>query len=767
MCVLLGQIVSGCGLRHADQHQFHRGKEDDMAYYRHVALEIEYPDVESTVPDAAVSTMSPLDIHKEQAPDYWDLHLSEVMELALANATVMRDLSGVVLRSTSTARTVQSVAITETDPRFGTDAALSAFDALFQYSATWEKNDRALNNTFFGGGTRILQQDLGVYQAQLSKRTAFGTQLAARHYTDYDANNAPGNAFPHAYNVNIETEVRQPLLQGGGLNYNRIVGPNGIPGQFSGVMLARVNTDISLTDFEMGVRDLTSNVENAYWDLYLAYRYLYAATQDRDRALEYWRNIHAQLEAGREGVDAAIEAAARERYFQAEEDVQNAWSGRLLDGTRVNNGSSGGTLRSSTTIRGSDGIRVAERRLRLMIGLPISDGRLIRPADEPPMTKVLFEWSDVVCEALNRRAELRRQKWLVKRRELELAGARNFLLPTFDAFGRYRWRGFGNDLIDPNRNGIPFDNAYQTLTGGDFQEWQLGFEFSYYLGNRKGHVTVRNAEIQLARERTILHEQEREVIHDLSNQVAESARAYDVAQLAYNRRMAAKERMTVEQTNYDTGVEKQPDRLLEAQRQFNEVEARFYISLIEYALAVKNVHYEKGSLLDYNEITLAEGGWPMKAYRDASERERRRLVPERLNYVMQPKQVVTRGPIPQQIEGMPEQLPPPPEHLPAPTPPPDAEKPGADKPEGKPAAPADKAADDTVDYRPSSGTIELTGAREPITDDADGSEYDRAPAQPLPVWPVPEDLPPVDSTATILEGWSEAEMEAPLPDADE
>ena len=44
----------------------------------------------------------------------------------------------------------------------------------------------------------------------------------------------------------------------------------------------------------------------------------------------------------------------------------------------------------------------------------------------------------------------------------------------------------------------------------------------------------------------------------------------------------------------------------------NEIEARFYIALIEYALAVKNVHYEKGSLLDYNEITLAEGGWPTR-----------------------------------------------------------------------------------------------------------------------------------------------------------
>ena len=33
-------------------------------------------------------------------------------------------------------------------------------------------------------------------------------------------------------------------------------------------------TDISLADFEIGLRDFVSNVENAYWDLYFAYRNL-------------------------------------------------------------------------------------------------------------------------------------------------------------------------------------------------------------------------------------------------------------------------------------------------------------------------------------------------------------------------------------------------------------------------------------------------------------------------------------------------------------
>ncbi|HAW32606.1 MAG TPA: hypothetical protein DCY03_31605, partial [Planctomycetaceae bacterium] len=55
-----------------------------------------------------------------------------------------------------------------------------------------------------------------------------------------------------------------------------------------------------------------------------------------------------------------------------------------------------------------------------------------------------------------------------------------------------------------------------------------------------------------------------------------------------------------------------------------EADGSYYRSLVEYSLAIKNVQFEKGSLLAYNNIYLAEGGWPEKAYMDAAERERLR-----------------------------------------------------------------------------------------------------------------------------------------------
>src|SRR5260221_10883108 len=180
-----------------------------------------------------------------------------------------------------------------------------------------------------------------------------------------------------------------------------------------------------------------------------------------------------------------------------------------------------------------------------MRGCHTGDGKLIRPADEPKMAKAVFEWEVILAEALPRRAALRKQKWVVKNREMYLLGTQNLLLPQLDAIGLYRMRGFGKDLFDNPEDRVTgiFSSAWANLASAKFQEWQLGFEFSMPLGFRKGHVAVRNAELQVARERAILNEQERQVVLDLSNALGEVKRAEQVLETNYSRRDAAREQL--------------------------------------------------------------------------------------------------------------------------------------------------------------------------------------------------------------------------------
>jgi outer membrane protein TolC len=495
-----------------------------------------------------------------------------------------------------------------------------------------------LNNVFFGGGTRLLQQDLHRYQAQISKRSATGGEFTARKIFDYDANNSPGNNDPALpWGVQLEGEFRQPLFQGAGVEFNRIAGPGATPGVYRGVLIARVNTDISLAEFEIGVRNLVNDVENLYWELYYAYRDLDAKVAARNRALEVWRRIDNLRASGRRGGELEQEAQAREQYFRLESEVQNALSGGPADRVRSN------------VFRGAGGVQATERRLRLLMGIPVTDGRLIRPSQDPLAARILFDWRDMVAEALTRRPELRQQKWAIKRAELELAASKNFLLPRVDAVGRYRFRGLGHNLLNAERQPMRFDNAVQDLTTGDFQEWQMGVEVELPIGFRRAHAAVRNAEIALARQHAILDAQEQEVVHDLSAAYAEVQRAYAISQTNFNRRLAAMQQLDALENKFRDADEGESlrllDLLLNAQRRLADAESDYFRSLIEYTLAVKNVHLQKGSLLDYSEVYLAEGPWPAKAYADAEEREATTVAPppvlEQFHHAPPP---VSRGP---------------------------------------------------------------------------------------------------------------------------
>ncbi|MFC1597469.1 TolC family protein [Planctomycetota bacterium] len=610
--------------------------DEDLAHCQAVATRIEYPCAHAPYNEDLLCEQRPRTLGDPE-PEYWDMTLEEAVYLALTTSDVVRTLGGAVFRAPGTLRTAYNPAIRESDPQFGVEGALSAFDAQFSSTLFFEKNDRKLNNEF-NGELGFFEQDYDVFGAQLTKRAATGSRFTLRKSIDFDNNNNIGQQFPQgAWTVKLDAEARHPLLQGGGLNFNRIAGPDASPGISKGVLIARVNTDVSLVEFEAGIRDFISEVEHAYWRLYAQYHVLDARIKARNASLETWRSIHALYQAGRRGGEAYKESQAREQYRRFEGAVQDALVGIPGDPS----GATGGVY-ASLSSSGAPGVHLYERGLRFLIGLPTNGDRLIRPIDEPSLSPVVFPWETIVTEALVRRPELRRQRWQIKRRELELIASKNFLLPNLDLVGRYRWRGFGERLIDSSGNGTErFDNAYTNLTDGDFQEWQLGVEFSVPIGFRQGHAAVQNAELRLARARAVLEEQERLAINFLSTAVAEKDRAYKVMQTDYNRLLAAKKHLTDAQAAYDHD---QIDLivLLDAQRRHADAEEAYYALQAAYARALKNVHYHKGSLLAYCGVGLSEGAWPSKAYHDASQRERLRGRCWPINYSFNHPPIVAR-----------------------------------------------------------------------------------------------------------------------------
>lgn len=522
-----------------------------------------------------------IDINSLTPEQFHGMSLQDCIAFGVANSKLMRDLGVTVLRTPQSLASTVDPAAVYTDPRIGEEAALSAFDANVFASSIYDHNDRGYNNSFFGRNG-LFRQDLSTTQFGVSKRSATGGLYTLRDVTIYDRNNQQSNRFgPYTWDTFLEAQVRQPLMLGSGTEFNRIAGPGATPGQLNGVLLARVRTDISLVDFERSVRDFVAEIENAYWDLYFAYRDLESKTEARDQALETFDRIVLRAEQGAISKDQALE-----QLWRFESDVVDSLNGRPLDGTRSNNGSTGGTFRSS------GGVRISERRLRLILGMPINDQKLVYPSDQPSLAQLDFDWDASISDALVHREELRRQRWVIKQRELELIANRNFLKPQLDAIAAYRMRGF--------------DSQFNTPLDNDFQEWSLGVDYMMPVGYRRGHAAIRNTQLSLAREAQVLVEQERAVHYGLSNAINEAKRAHENLIIQKNRYEAVEKQIIGLEERADKAQVEQVFVLLEAQRRRLDAMIRYHQSAVEYQLAVRNVNLERGTLLSYCNVYLNE-----------------------------------------------------------------------------------------------------------------------------------------------------------------
>lgn len=546
------------------------------------------------------SASEPFSIRDSSSPNWvspqpWDLSIDQAIQIALANSTVLRNLGARVIQTPGLTPTIYGPAIQATDPTAGVEAALSEFDAQVNGDLFYEDNDRVLNNEFSGSGENFFQQDVTRLETNLSKQTASGSLFTLRHNFDAELNNSDRNLLEdqRAWTWNFEGEVRHPLLQGRGVQFNRIAGPNARPGVYNGVVIARLNADVTVAQLEIALRDYLSDVENAYWDLHFAYADLEVKKRARDRSLSTFRQLQARK--GLPGAEDDKLAQAKEQYFRFEQEVQNSLAGQLTVGTRAFNGSGGGTF------QGTGGVYVNERRLRLIMGLPINDGRLIHPSSVPSDAPVAYDWNDIVSNALARRTELRRQRLNVDKRRYELTASRNFLMPRLDAVGRYRFRALGEGLYDNNVSvsGVPTDTGTH--------EWLMGLSLSYPVGFRQAHSAVRNAQLRLARERALLTELERQVVYGLSNAIAEIDRAYSILRTAINRENAARDQYKILADDAQREIRQfDYNALLDAEQRFAEAETAANRAKVQYALATKNLNFEMGSLLEYFNIHLTE-----------------------------------------------------------------------------------------------------------------------------------------------------------------
>ncbi len=647
-------MATGC----ATTQPFFANESPDLQHYLGAATRVEYPDVATDSLAETTECLPPLTLSNHEYGEYWDLELEECVSIALQNAKYFFTTSGTAeIRQNVAAQfssgtseqfgsiydvavqqsTTQSIPLTldgqgnrllprgvlRANQIGGVEDALAEFDAQASSFVSWSNTDRPRNNGINVFNPPIFQSDDLTQQSAISKRLATGGVATLRQQTIYSRNNVTTDGqqarfFPSDWSAVIEAQVQHPLMRNRGTLINRIP-----------VVLASLNEDVAITEFEVQIRNLVRDVEVAYWDLYVAYRNVATTMVGRNSSQATAQFARLNLEGGT-GTKQDL-AQATEQYYQFKGQLESALAGSNLPGAdRL-------------------GVYGSERALREKMGLAPTDGRLIRPVTEPTIARVEFDWDQTVAQSLYLTAELRRTKTRIKQNELELITAKNQILPEVNLSLLYRWVGVGDELGYGSGAGPRFPNVGSTalgeLTSGDFQEAAIRLDIQpTSIGARRELARIRNAQLRLARERSFLQDQERAHVSQLSDATAKMSTHYQLVQTNAQRWQASEQEVQARLAEYKGG--RTPvNVVLQSQLRRAQAQIDYYRSLAEYNKSINFVHYLKGTLLHHNSIDIAEGPWHSKAYWDALERARERSAGRKWQYGVSRPGVVREGEI--------------------------------------------------------------------------------------------------------------------------
>ncbi len=120
----------------------------------------------------------------------------------------------------------------------------------------------------------------------------------------------------------------------------------------------------------------------------------------------------------------------------------------------------------------------------------------------------------------------------------------------------------------------------------------------------------------------------------------------ELTETNFNRRLASQRNVDALLATYDAGQNgiDTLNILLNAQRSLAQAESDYFRSVTNYAKSISQVHFRKGSLLEYNGVYLTEGPWPAKAYFDARRRARTRSAALYMDYGFTYPRVLSQGP---------------------------------------------------------------------------------------------------------------------------
>ncbi len=430
--------------------------------------------------------------------------------------------------------------------------AEAAFDAIFYTNIIKNNIDRP-------SGNELQSTDLDLFTSSYGLRKVLSTGMSVRG--SYDLGRTKSalrfQQINPEYTSNFVFEMRQPLLRGFGIDYNRSL-----------IMLTKNDRRISDYAFQRQVRDVLRQVEEFYWRLVQARRDIVITA----RLLAEYEAIYEYLIA-RQAFDIT--------------PVQIAATKANLEQSRFE------------FIRRRSAVFDAEDRLAAALNsddLNLADDIEIIPEDTPSLSRIVVDRLAEVQTALDNRQEIKEQELRVANAKIAVGRAKNEELPRFDLTFRQTYDGLG----------VSADDSFDQATQGDFIEYYIGVEFEAPIGNRGPKAAHQRSQLQYNQAVTSLKRVFEDVILDVNLSTRALNTSYDQIGPSFE---AAEAREREVGTSVARAASKDYATLtseLSARQSLANARRVLIGSMVEYNIAIIDLERAKGTLLQYNHVLITD-----------------------------------------------------------------------------------------------------------------------------------------------------------------
>ena len=430
--------------------------------------------------------------------------------------------------------------------------AEAVFDTAFFGQVNRNNQDRPAPNQL-----SATQTDTTVVAAGIRQLMATGAQLSLSHQMSRVDN--PGFRFQTInpiWQQNFVAEIRQPILKNFGIDYNR-----------AQINIRKTERKINEEAFRARVIEVLNNTERAYWDLSRARREVTIGAELLAQAQLTLRQVEARVD-----FDAYL---------------------TLLSASRATV-----SQRQFIYIQLKNTVRNAEDQLLNLMNdkeLPMASDWEIIPVDAPSTQELIRDRFHEVETALRRRPEIIQARHAVDVARLQLGIAKNQALPQFDVVYRMTLNGLGNNS----------DNSLDQLTTGNFTDNYVGIEFAWNFAERGERAGIRLAALQQSRSVSTYKKAIDDIIADCRVALRNLDTAFEQLRPSRDAVVSATDRLRALQERQERKSPNDLDTVFNAQVSLAEARRSLLSAVTAYNQGVVDVERAKGTLLEYDNVTVS------------------------------------------------------------------------------------------------------------------------------------------------------------------